>query len=81
MRIYPLDNICHSTKVIANGPQIFEVLVKFIPWSNAYTRILAREGGGGVFDLNLGRRVPHGPWNADPVNDKKKFVKINNTLN
>ena len=54
MRIYPLDNICHSTKVIANAPQIFEVLVKFIPWSNAYTRILAREGGGGTIRLKFG---------------------------
>ena len=29
----------------------------------------------GVLDLSLGRGVPPGPWNPDPVYDKK-FVKI-----
>ena len=32
-------------------------------------------GGGGVLDLSLGRGMPPGPWNPDPVYDKK-FVKI-----
>ena len=30
----------------------------------------------GVLDLSLRREVLPGPWNPDPVYDKKKFVKI-----
>ena len=33
------------------------------------------EGGGGGLDVSLGRGVPPGPWNPDPVYDKM-FVKI-----
>ena len=32
-------------------------------------------GGGGVLDLSLGRGVPPGPCNPDPVYNKK-YVKI-----
>ena len=36
------------------------------------------DGGGGVLDLSLGRGVPPGPWNLDPVYDKKIVKTLKN---